>query len=115
MTGKAGVEVEALKSYILTPYKDNRPHPKLGTVKGGGGNKTSNRIMLFVIKEVNFQNHQPRKVPSGDPGRGEGRGAASDTLPLRGQGPSPPSNPESQALWCFSTLSPTGNKTDQPS
>ena len=74
------MEVEALKSYIFTPYNDNRPPPNLGTVKGGGGNKTSNRIMLFVIKEVNFQNHQPRKGPSGAPGRGEGRGAASDTL-----------------------------------
>lgn len=103
MTGKAGVEVEALKSYILTPYKDNRPHPKLGTVKGGGGNKTSNRIMLFVIKEVNFQNQQLRKGPSGAPGSGDGRGAASDTLPLRGWGPSPPSNPRepSVILWCF--------------
>lgn len=34
MTGKAGVEAEALKGYTLISYKDNRQHPKLGTVRG---------------------------------------------------------------------------------
>ena len=33
MTGKAGVEAEALKGYTLISYKDNRQHPKLGTVR----------------------------------------------------------------------------------
>lgn len=89
MTGKAGVEAEALKGYTLISYKDNRQHPKLGTVRG-----------VEETKEVHFQNHQLRKGPSGAPGSGDGRGAASDTLPLRGWGPSPPSNPESQVGSC---------------
>lgn len=82
------MEAEALKGYTLISYKDNRQHPKTGHSEG-----------VEETKEVHFQNHQLRKGPSGALAAGM-EGAASDTLPLRAGGPSPPSNPESQVGSC---------------